>query len=321
MELRALRYFVTVAEELHFGRAAARLDIVQPAVSQQIARLERELGVRLIDRSPRHVRLTEAGHRVLAAARDTLAAADRVRAVVGERPAVVRIGTAPGLMARLERGIDVLRRDNPGFDAVLVDLPVAARLDALRRGELDLALARGQVDDPDLLVLPAWTEPLHALVSARHPLADRAGVTIGELADGVLRYPSRYCDPPLHEAISRAVLETGARPRLGRSTGTVPNTIVEVGSDPHSWALLPSDLTAEAASTRVRAIPFAPPITVTGHVIIRAGMPRDRARVLVDAFRDSAGGDSAGDVATAGDSTGGDHVAARGGTIDPAERT
>jgi DNA-binding transcriptional LysR family regulator len=310
MELRALRYFVTVAEELHFGRAAARLDIVQPAVSQQIARLERELGARLIDRSPRHVRLTEAGHRVLAAARDTLAAADRVRAVVGERPAVVRIGTAPGLVARLERGIDVLRRDNPGFDAVLVDLPVAARLDALRRGELDLALARGEVDDPDLHVLPAWSEPLHALVSARHPLADRASVTIGELADGVaggvLRYPSRDCDPPLHEAISRAVLETGARPRLGRSTGTVPNTIVEVGSDPRSWALLPSDLTAEAASTRVRAIPFDPPITVTGHVIIRGGMPRDCARALVGAFRDSAGGD---------------HEGARGGTVDPAART
>ena len=113
MELRALRYFVTVAEERHFGRAAERLHIVQPAVSQQIARLERELGTVLIDRSPRHVRLTAAGERVLDAARETLAAADRVRAAVGEPGATLRIGTAPALTARLERALAVLRADDP----------------------------------------------------------------------------------------------------------------------------------------------------------------------------------------------------------------
>ncbi|AIJ24919.1 LysR family transcriptional regulator [Amycolatopsis methanolica 239] len=110
VELRALRYFVTVADELHFGRAAERLHIAQPAVSRRIAALERELGVRLLDRSPRRVRLTEAGRRVLAAAREALAAVDRVRVAARECAGVMRIGTGAGqFTARLERGIDALR--------------------------------------------------------------------------------------------------------------------------------------------------------------------------------------------------------------------
>lgn len=86
VEMRQLRCFVTVAEELHFGRAAERLHLVQPAVSQQLRNLERELGARLFDRSSRHVRLTETGALLLPEARAALAAADRLRAVAREAP-------------------------------------------------------------------------------------------------------------------------------------------------------------------------------------------------------------------------------------------
>ena len=286
MELRALRYFVMVAEELHFGRAAERLHIAQPAVSQQIARLERELGVRLLDRSPRRVRLTEAGRRVLDAARNTLAAADQVKAAAGKPAATVRIGTAAGLTARLERGIDALRERAPGFDVVLVDLPVMARLNALRNGELDLALARGVHSAPGLTVLPTWTEPLLAVVSSRHPAADRAAVGIAELADGVLRFPSRRHDPPLHGALTTALHEVGVCPRLGRPAGTIQDTVVEVGSDPESWAVLPADQIAENGSTRVHAIPIEPPIAITGSVIVPGDTANPAAGCAVAAFRD-----------------------------------
>ena len=275
MELRALRYFVTVADELHFGRAAQRLHIAQPAVSRQIARLERELGERLFDRSPRRVRLTAAGHRVLAAARDALAAADRVRSAAAGPAGVMRIGTAAGATARLERGIDALRERSPEFGFVLVDLPPAERLDALRQGEIDLALARGVTAAPGVRVLPAWTEPLFAVVSTRHPAAGREVVSVAELADGDLRVH----DP----AVLR---EAGVPVRPGRPAGTVQDTIVEVGADPRAWTVLPADQVAEIRSTRVRAIPLAPRTTITGSVVVPDDLPQTCAAAHRAAFGD-----------------------------------
>jgi DNA-binding transcriptional LysR family regulator len=287
VELRALKYFVAVAEELHFGRAAERLHIAQPAVSQQIARLERELGVRLLDRSPRRVRLTEAGRRVLDAARDALAAAEQVRIAAGAPSGTMRIGTTAGFTTRLERGIDALRESAASFDVVLVDLPLTARLNALRQGELDLVLARGVVSAPGLRVLPTWTEPLLAIVSRNHPAADRAVVGIAELADSVLRLPSPQHDLPLHDALTTALREAGVSPRLGRPAGTTQDTIVEVGSDPHSWTVLPADQVAEINSTRVAAIPLKPEMTITGSVVIPEDLPCQCASAHIAAFRDA----------------------------------
>ncbi|VVJ22080.1 Uncharacterised protein [Amycolatopsis camponoti] len=278
MELRALRYFVTVADELHFGRAADRLHIAQPAVSRQIARLERELGERLFDRSPRRVRLTAAGHRVLTAAREALAAADRVRSAAAGPAGVMRIGTATGVTARLERGIDALRAQSPAFDVVLVDLPPADRLNALRQGEIDVALARGVGAAPGVRVLPAWTEPLYAVVSTRHPAAGREVVTVADLAGGDLRVP----DP----SVLAVLREAGVPVRPGRPAGTVPDTIVEVGSDPRAWMVLPAGQVTEISSTRVRAIPLAPRTTITGSVVVPDDLPHTCAAATRAAFGD-----------------------------------
>lgn len=285
MELRALRYFVAVADELHFGRAAERLHVAQPAVSQQIARLERELGVRLLDRSPRRVRLTAAGRRVLDAARTTLAAAGQVQIAAKQVPTTMRIGTAAGLTARLERGIDALRERAPEFDVVLVDLPVEARLNALRQGDLDLALTRGVGTVPGLTVVPAWEENLLAVVSKHHPAAHGSAVGLAELAGDTLRLPAREHDPPLHDAVALALRDTGLCPPAGRPTGTLQDTIVEVGSDSRSWTVLPAGQVAEIHSTRVRAVPLDPAITIAGGVVV-AEDAASAAECAVAAFRD-----------------------------------
>ncbi|MET8995719.1 LysR family transcriptional regulator [Amycolatopsis sp. NPDC004169] len=281
MELRALRYFVTVADELHFGRAAERLHIAQPAVSRQIARLERELGVRLFDRSPRRVRLTADGLRVLDAAREALAAADRVRVAASPRAGVMRIGTGTGqFTARLERGIDALRERAPGFDVVLVDLPLPARLNALRQGELDLVLARGVRAAPGVRVLPTWTESLFAVVSTRHPAAGREGIGVAELAGGPFRISQEH-----DGSVVTALREAGVPVPPGHRAGTVADTLVEVGSDPRSWTVLPADQVAELRPGRVRAIPLEPATTITGSVVVPDDLPPPCVAAHRAAFR------------------------------------
>src|SRR5437868_5418075 len=132
VEIRQLACFVTVAEELSFGRAAQQLHVVQPAVSQQVRRLERELGVQLFDRSSRHVRLTSAGERLLPEARAVLAAAGRTRQIAASIAAgtdgLLRVGTSQGLGERLEQVLEKLRTAAPGLEVRLVSAAVAERL-------------------------------------------------------------------------------------------------------------------------------------------------------------------------------------------------
>jgi DNA-binding transcriptional LysR family regulator len=130
VELRQLEYFVAVAEEMHFGRAAAGLSIGQPAVSQQVARLERELGIQLFDRSGRGLRLTPMGSRFLPEARAVLAAAERARCVAadpasGRAARTLRLGSSAGLGTRLNRVLQALDELLPGTATELVSAPAA----------------------------------------------------------------------------------------------------------------------------------------------------------------------------------------------------
>jgi len=189
MELRQLEYFVAVAEEGSFTRAAERVRISQSGVSAQIRELERELGARLIDRSTRTVTLTEAGRAALEPARAALACADAVREAVGEVTGLVRghltVGMVVGCtIAPFFEALAAFHRAHPGVEITLVEDNSARLLDDVRSGVIDLALV-GTADSmlTGLNSLTIISEPLVALVPPEHPLATRATVTIADLAD------------------------------------------------------------------------------------------------------------------------------------------
>lgn len=189
MELRQLEYFVAVAEEGHFTRAAERVLIAQPAISQQVRRLEAELGERLFDRDRRNVRLTAAGRALLPEARATLAAAGRARAAVGSLSGLLTgrltVGAFEGSPERLlARALGRFRREYPAVEVRVREDYAAELLAAVRRGELDAAIT-GLPDDrrppAGLRIDPIAREPLVVAAGPGHPLAGRADVPLAEL--------------------------------------------------------------------------------------------------------------------------------------------
>ncbi|MFD4369258.1 LysR family transcriptional regulator [Rhodococcus sp. NPDC058521] len=189
MELRQLEYFVAVAEEANFTRAAERVHISQSGISAQVRQLENELGAALIDRSNRKAALTVAGKAALVHARDALAAAASLRQAVDEVTTLIRgrfhVGmvtacTVPGLFDSLS----AFHTAHPGVEIALTENNSDRLIEQVRAGELDLALVGTAAAPPsDLESLPIISEPLTALVPAGHALAGRGTATLSEIVE------------------------------------------------------------------------------------------------------------------------------------------
>ncbi|TDO52563.1 DNA-binding transcriptional LysR family regulator [Kribbella sp. VKM Ac-2527] len=168
--------FVAVAEELHFGRAAERLAMTQPPLSRQIQKLERAVGAKLLERDNRRVELTEAGRAFLGEARRLIAlvdsAGDLARRVDQGAVGTLRLGfTAASAIRTLGPLLRRLSEELPGVDVILHERVTPAQVDGLRRGELDLGLARPPFDSEALASRVISREPLIAVVPSDHPLA------------------------------------------------------------------------------------------------------------------------------------------------------
>ncbi|MFF4432592.1 LysR family transcriptional regulator [Streptomyces sp. NPDC001513] len=286
MDLRALRCFVAVAEEGHFGRAAARLYLAQPPLSRRIRELEADLGCRLFDRIPTGARLTPAGEVLLAEARDLLERAERARERVraAEAVRVLVLGVVAG--AGLEAGppaLAALRRERPELRVRLREAPVTDPSAGLREGLVDVALTRLPFDTTGLTVRPLGEEPVVAAVPAADPLAGRARVRVAELAGR-----PRFRLPPGTDARWRAYWFAAAEDdAAGPVVATVEECLHAV-----LWEGAVGLLPAGAALRHARpGIAFVP---VDGHppsrvvTARRAAVPDPSADALADALHAAA---------------------------------
>lgn len=255
LELRQLRYFLTVAEELHFGRAAERLHIVQSAVSQQIRRLERELGCDLFDRSARRVRLSPGGLVLLAHAREMLLIEEKARAAVaavGTDGTVLRLGTSSGMGHRLDLLLDALARDAAGVRTELVSLPVQARVQAVCTGRLDAAFVRAALPVQGLTTVPVWRDEVLVALPAAHPAAeDGTTLDLIRLAALPLRLTSRRSHPALVDLVTAACRVSGFEPVTAAAPGSLHDTPAAIGSGAPSWTVVYASQARQLHTPRV----------------------------------------------------------------------
>ena len=206
MEIRHLRYFVTVAQERNFTRAAEKLHIAQPPLSRQIQQLEEEVGMVLFDRDSRPLRLTEAGRLFYEHAAQVLERFDDLRTMMrrfreAERPRFVIGFVASTIYAALPHLIRRFRAETPGLDVSLVEMVSLEQIAALKDGRIDVGFGRIRFDDPAVRRDVLREERLVVALPLSHPLLEREGpLSFAELAGGT-------ADP----------VPAGAAPKLCRS--------------------------------------------------------------------------------------------------------
>jgi DNA-binding transcriptional LysR family regulator len=235
IDIRQLRYFQAVAEELHFGRAAARLAIAQPALSRQIQQIEQELGTPLLRRTQRRVELLPAGALLL----------ERSRAIQQELARTLsdvrRTGT--GELGRLALGFihsstygllpSIIRRFRqlyPAIELELHEMPITVQHAALLRGTIDVGLLRVQPAPAELEVVPVLADPFLLAVPASHPLAGRTRVRLRSVADEPFVMFTKSDAPLFHDRVEALCRQAGFAPRVVQHATQIHTVVGLVGA-------------------------------------------------------------------------------------------
>lgn len=249
MELRHLRYFAMAAEEANISRAAARLNVSQPAVSRQIRDLEAELEVTLFEREPQGLRLTPAGEVALGQAKATLRAATQFTESMQPfsekgRQVNLRVGFIPtALPGLLSEGLREFNRGQPDGCIQISEMHPGEQITALRNGDLDLALpgAASAKVKAEFFTRSLRTTPLAMVVPSDHPLADRSRVELAAFSDDIFlslneeRFPGRE---KMHQRLFKI---TGINPRVPIHANGLNELLGLVGSGA-GVAMVPADL-------------------------------------------------------------------------------
>ncbi|MFJ5142235.1 LysR family transcriptional regulator [Streptomyces sp. NPDC088707] len=298
MELRQLRYFVSVVEEGGFTRAAARLHLAQPGLSAQIRQLEKELGQPLLDRSGRSVTPTEVGRAVLPYARAALAAADAVRQTVDAYTGLLRGRVTLGLVSGASgHAFDIagfladFHADHPSVEVALTEDTTERMQAALLAGELDIAFLGTAVEEPPpgaafQMVIDV---PLVAVVAPGDPLLGRVDGTTVPLAE--LRDRPLICLPRgtgVRAALERGCAQAGFRPRV-TFEAAAPDVPARLAARGLGVAVLPAGEDGASLAGRLRTLRIVEP-EMRGRLALAwqaTGPSSPAARVLLDRLREA----------------------------------
>lgn len=230
VDVRRLRYFVAIAEELHFGRASERLSIAQPALSRQMAELEAAIGAALFDRTRNQIRLTVAGEALLPRARSILSSiveATRIarraaEGVVG----VLNVGfVGSATYSLLPRALNAFRTENPDVDLMLHAMNTAELRVGLIERTIDVAFARPGIEDPEVVDEVVLEEPLIVALPDVDSLAAQSEIALGDLARHPFVLYPRFPRPSFADTILRHCAESGFSPTIAHETMDVQTAL------------------------------------------------------------------------------------------------
>jgi DNA-binding transcriptional LysR family regulator len=286
VELRQLRYFVTLAEELHFGHAAAREHIVQSALSQQVQRLERELGVRLLERSTHHVELTRAGAAFLIEARQILAHVDRAAAVArgSASPSMLRVGVIDAGCSSMPQILREIQGQYPDLVIHQVEAGVPEQLEQLVDGRLDVGIGRAAFVPPQVASELFRRDPLGVLVPEGHRFTAMRGVPVATLAAEPLLLAADEQAPEFNQFVVELCRSAGFTPTVYEGTVESIRAAAELVSQGRCLYCVPSSCKSALPGTVWR--PLIEPVShYPWSILWRSRDGRDHIRAVVECAR------------------------------------
>ena len=289
LESRQLRYFVAVAEELHFGRAAERLNMSQPPLSQQIRQLEQQLQSRLFERSQRSVRLTSAGELLLAQAHGILSrldvTAELVQAAVRGEAGLLRLGyTAASAYGLVPALIRAYKQRYPAVEVILHEMLSREQVVELSQKRLDVGLVRPLATRPELETRPLMAEPLILALPAHHPLASCDIVRVQQLDGLALIGFTAESASYFHDMVSAMLMAAGIRPVIVQRA-TQPHTVISLVASGLGVAIVPQ----ASARIHMEGVVYRPlPAGETPQAEIHLCWRQDRLTPLVQSFLSTA---------------------------------
>ena len=287
MELRHLRYFVTLAEELHFGRAAAREHIVQSALSQRLQRLERELGVTLVERTTHHVQLTAAGAVFLIDARQILAHVERAAAAAQRAARLtpsLRVGVVDASYDSMSLILHEVQQQYPDLEIHQVEVGVPEQFERLVEGRLDVGIGRASLAPSTVASTLFRLDPLGVLVAEGHAFAARSDVPVATLATEPLLLSEEDRAPEFNQFVIELCRSVGFIPTLYNGTVDSIMAAVDLVAQQRCVLCAPSSCVPTPAGIVWR--PLVDPLShYPWSVLWRAGDSSEHVSALVGAAR------------------------------------